>query len=467
MLDIAEGTIVAEKYRVERVLGVGGMGIVVAAMHLHLEERVAIKFLLPEVAVVPEAVARFTREARIAAKIKGEHVAKVLDVALLADGTPYLVMEYLVGTDLAGRLQSHGPLPVHDAVTFMLQACEALAEAHTLGIVHRDLKPANLFVATRPDGSPALKILDFGISKLTSSSGTSGGHAMTRTTAIMGSPNYMSPEQLKSARDVDARADIWALGASLFEVLTGRVPFEAEELPQLCTMILYSEPYGLRDLKPDLPPELQAVLSRCLAKDRALRYQHVLELATDLARFGPPDAHRSVERIARVFGSAYPASVPSQPSVVPHQAQVTGVTWGQTQSPPSSRLAPLLIGAALALGAVAAAAFFFLRSTGEATAEPAASGVPSVVVAPPPPPEAVAVVPPTPPPVASPVVPETAAPPVTSAPAVAATPAPAPRPRTARPAARPKPAPAPAPAPAPVAPAPAKKQPAALSTGID
>src|SRR4051812_42435289 len=153
MLSLHEGTVIADKYRIERVLGAGGMGVVVVAVHLQLDERVAIKFLLPEVADSGEAVARFTREARVAAKIKGEHVARVLDVALLPSGSPYMVIEYLVGSDLSVYLRERGPLPGTEVASFAIQACEALAEAHALGIVHRDLKPANLFLAARSDGT--------------------------------------------------------------------------------------------------------------------------------------------------------------------------------------------------------------------------------------------------------------------------------------------------------------------------
>src|SRR3954470_13666053 len=211
---VQEGEILAGKYRVERVLGVGGMGVVVAATHLQLDERVAIKFLVPDALSSDEAVARFAREARAAVKIKSEHVARVIDVGTLDNGAPYMVMEYLEGGDLSRVLQAQGPLPVEDAVEYVLQACEAIAHAHVLGIVHRDLKPANLFLTKRNDGSQSVKVLDFGISKVLSgnSGASSSDAAMTRTRAVMGSPLYMSPEQMTSTRDVDGRTDIWALG---------------------------------------------------------------------------------------------------------------------------------------------------------------------------------------------------------------------------------------------------------------
>jgi eukaryotic-like serine/threonine-protein kinase len=206
---VREGDILAGKYRVERVLGIGGMGVVVAAHHLQLDEKVALKFLLPEALGNSEAVARFAREARAAVKIKSEHVARVIDVGTLPNGAPYMVMEYLDGGDLAAWLQERGPLPIEQAVEFVLQACVAVADAHALGIIHRDLKPANLFCVRRSDGQLSIKVLDFGISKMTPFGG-SGPSAMTHTSALMGSPLYMSPEQMRSAKDTNPRTDIWA-----------------------------------------------------------------------------------------------------------------------------------------------------------------------------------------------------------------------------------------------------------------
>ncbi|MGH7270161.1 MAG: serine/threonine protein kinase, partial [Polyangiaceae bacterium] len=199
-IGVQAGDVLAGKYRVEQVLGVGGMGVVVAAHHLQLDEKVALKFLLPHALTNAEAMARFEREARAAVKIKSEHVARVSDVGKLENGSPYMVMEYLEGTDLAGWLEKRGALSIEEAVEFVLQACEAIAEAHALGIVHRDLKPANLFCVRRADGRLSIKVLDFGISKVTK--GGIQDVSMTRTTAIMGSPLYMSPEQMQSSKQV-------------------------------------------------------------------------------------------------------------------------------------------------------------------------------------------------------------------------------------------------------------------------
>ena len=194
--DIQEGDILAGKYRVERILGTGGMGMVVAAHHIQLDERVALKFLLPAAIANMESVARFIREARSAFKIKSEHVARVTDVGQLENGSPYIVMEYLDGKDLAAWLIEYGAMPIPQAVDFVLQASEAIAEAHAIGIVHRDLKPANLFCVQRSDGQPSIKVLDFGISKVMNQ--TAQMHAMTRTNGLVGSPLYMSPEHMKS-----------------------------------------------------------------------------------------------------------------------------------------------------------------------------------------------------------------------------------------------------------------------------
>jgi len=223
------GQVLAEKYRVERVLGAGGMGVVVAAHHLQLELEVAIKFLRGEALMDGEAVARFQREARAAVKLKSEHVARVLDVGTLASGSPFLVMELLDGLDLGTLIESGEKIATGDAVDYVLQASEAVAEAHSLGIVHRDLKPRNLFLTTRVDGRPLVKVLDFGISKLLEGAAEGANFTLTSTTDIVGSPSYMSPEQLRSARTVDERTDIWSLGVVLFELLTAKLPFDGEK----------------------------------------------------------------------------------------------------------------------------------------------------------------------------------------------------------------------------------------------
>ena len=221
------GTILAGKYRVERIIGQGGMGVVVEAKHITLDERVALKFLLPEYATHPEAAGRFLREAKAAVKIKSEHVARVSDVGTLETGAPYMVMEFLEGRDLSRTLEVNGVLQVEDAVDYVIQGCDALAEAHGYGIVHRDIKPANLFLSKRPNGTPLVKVLDFGISKTVESAIDN----LTKTSSSMGSALYMSPEQMQQTRGVDHRTDIYALGITLYELLAGKQPFYADTLP--------------------------------------------------------------------------------------------------------------------------------------------------------------------------------------------------------------------------------------------
>jgi eukaryotic-like serine/threonine-protein kinase len=385
MTPVDEGEILAGKYRVERVLGMGGMGVVVAALHLALDERVAIKFLLPEALANAEAVARFAREARAAVKIKSQHVARVIDVGTLETGAPYMVMEFLKGQDLSNHLRESGALPVVDAVDFVLQACEALAEAHALGIVHRDLKPANLFLTTLADGSPCVKVLDFGISKVTNPSASGPDLGMTKTQTMMGSPLYMSPEQMASSRDVDGRADLWAIGTILYELLTGRVPFNADTMPQLCAMILQYPPPPPRSLRPEIPEGLVHVVLRCLEKDRTRRFANVAELAHALAPFGSRAASRSAERVSRVLSAAGISS--SQLSIPPSSGEPVGAAtngaWGQTHHRRSNTAlwALLLVLALAGIGGV----WLFVRSNGTTAVEPAAdiTSAPATVVPPP------------------------------------------------------------------------------------
>jgi serine/threonine protein kinase len=333
---VREGEILAGKYRVDRVLGVGGMGVVVAAHHIDLDERVAIKFLLPETLGSAEAVARFAREARAAVKIKSEHVARVSDVGKLENGSPYMVMEYLEGSDLSAWLEQRGALGVEQAVEFVLQASEAIAEAHALGIVHRDLKPANLFVIKRPDGSLSVKVLDFGISKMTDVMGSGGDASMTKTSALMGSPLYMSPEQMQSSRNVDARTDIWALGVILYELVTGTPPFSGDSMPGLVLQIMSDPPPPLRNKRPDAPEGLEAVIFRCLDKDRGKRFESVGEMAVALLRFGPKRSKASVERISGVMkaagfsGSALALPPSSDAQSTPADGTGTAASWGRT-----------------------------------------------------------------------------------------------------------------------------------------
>jgi serine/threonine-protein kinase len=320
-LPVRLGETVAEKYRVERVLGVGGMGMVLAVTHVDLEEIRAIKVMLG--GRDSHAVARFLREARAAVRLKSEHVARIHDVGRLENGAPYIVMEHLEGCDLRELVKQRGPLPIETAVLFVLQACDAIAEAHAAGIVHRDLKPANLFLTARQNGAPHVKVLDFGISKLPPSS--PGAAELTGTADIMGSPIYMSPEQMRSLRDVDARADIWALGVILYELLTGRRPFEGETIPEVFAMVLERSPTPPSAWRPDLPPELEAIILRCLAKDRDRRTPTVAELVEELTPFAPSGASKNEWRAA---------SAPAEAS-----AQTQTLTMARWREQPATSMA--------------------------------------------------------------------------------------------------------------------------------
>ena len=301
MKTVEVGEVIAGKYRVTRILGQGGMGLVVAAQHLDLGEAlVALKFRLPLPHDTPEAAARFAREALTVARLKNDHVARMHDVGKTADGTPFLVMEYLDGRDLAQVIRDRGPLPIEESVDLLLQACEAIAEAHTLGIVHRDLKPSNLFVTPTPDGARVLKVLDFGISKIA----TADEVAVTGSAGLLGSVLYMSPEQIASARSVDPRADVWALGVILYEMLSGTTPFAGDSAAAIGTAILNNTFSKLSDRRKDLPNALDEVVSDALTKDREVRLSSVEAFGSRLAPFGTAAARASLARIRGIVAVA-------------------------------------------------------------------------------------------------------------------------------------------------------------------
>jgi len=299
--DFGEGDVLAEKYRIEAVLGEGGMGIVLRATHMDLGCRVAIKVMRPELARNEAAVNRLMVEAQAAASIRSEHVARVLDVGRLETGAPFLVLEYLEGRDLAQILVQRGYLASHVAVDFVLQACQALSEAHGAGIVHRDLKPENLFLSFRADGTPIVKVLDFGISKRITQQGREA--ARTNPSELLGSPLYMAPEQMRGSADIDARADIWSLGVVLYELCTGQSPFFAETIPAICGRVIGVEPSAPRTLNPTLPEGLERIILRCLHKEPARRPADVAELAAGLAEYGSADAAAYAQSALRVLAT--------------------------------------------------------------------------------------------------------------------------------------------------------------------
>ncbi len=303
------GTVLEGKYRVESMLGRGGMGVVLRVTHLHLGEELALKVLLPQDSTRSDATARFLREAQSAVRLRGEHVARVTDVGILQNGLPYIVMEYLRGVDLARELKRRKTLAPGEAVDYVLQACEALAEAHANGMVHRDVKPANLFLTTRPDGTPLIKVLDFGISKVP----LTANHLATRTDVVLGTPGYMSPEQMKAARDVDARTDIWALGTVLYECLCGRRPFPGQAFSSVVLMVATEPPPPMATW---IPRELQAAVLRCLEKDRAARFPSIAELAAALAPFAR-DQRAAATVVDRAKLMLHPPGHASEPAQAP------------------------------------------------------------------------------------------------------------------------------------------------------
>ncbi|UQA56519.1 protein kinase [Polyangium aurulentum] len=374
------------------------MGVVVAARHLELGGLFAIKFLLPSTLGLPEAIERFLREARAAARLRGEHVARVHDVGRMENGAPYMVLEYLDGCDLKEIVKKQGPLSVEETVTYLLQVCDAIAEAHAAGIVHRDLKPANLFLTQRPNGSPCVKVLDFGISKVSGPEEVD----LTGTGAMFGSPLYMSPEQISKTKSVDARTDIWAMGVILYELLTGITPFKAATMLEVVSGVLQEEPAPPRQRRPDLLPAVEAVILRCLRKKREERFQSVAELmaalraavgwpaeaplgrgsmpsASGWTAMGAAAVSPAEEATTPLPRAAVVATVPLPPRPLPiaetpsttTAGEGTTAAWGRTGKPSPSRPRsrwPVAAGAALGIVGIAVAAWR-LVGTSPVTAE--------------------------------------------------------------------------------------------------
>lgn len=305
---IAVGDKIAGKYLVERILGQGAMGMVVAAMHIDLQKRRAIKFMLPTALGDAAGVERFMREARACAELKSKHVATVYDVGRLDNGAPYIVMEYLEGSDLKDVLNQQRVLPVPLAVEYILQALEAIGEAHQANVVHRDLKPANMFLTTGVGGAACVKILDFGIAKLTPAGAGPEQNEMTTTAMIMGSPLYMSPEQMKSSRYVDARSDLWAVGVILYRMVTGALPFNAATQVELFAVVLKDEAPPPSRFNPMLPPGLEAIIMKCLEKDPAKRFKSAAALALALRPYlNPNPSAQEIEASTQVWRSPAPS----------------------------------------------------------------------------------------------------------------------------------------------------------------
>ncbi len=334
---ITPGELIGGRYRVERVIAEGGMGIIVAARHVELEEIVAIKFLKHEFVINPEIVGRFAREAKAAARIKSQHTATVHDVGTSSDHGPYIVMEYLEGRDLESLLAAEGRLPVAHATELVMQAGEALACAHALGIIHRDIKPANLFLVSNNE-VPTIKVLDFGVSKTALTGTTFGGSiSLVKTQSLLGSPIYMAPEQIRGGQEVSFRSDVWSLGAVLYELVTGSTPFTGQSITELCAAVLETQPKPISDNVPEVPAGLVDAIMRCLEKDPALRFGSVAELITAIAPFAPKRARLCVERAIAVSKSAgLVASHFAAPLTLPPPPSSSGMPLAMTSSPPIS-----------------------------------------------------------------------------------------------------------------------------------
>jgi serine/threonine-protein kinase len=373
------------------------MGVVFEAKHIRLGQKFAIKMLQPAVVANPEFIGRFEREAKAAAQLRGRHVARVVDVAETETGLPFMVMELLIGHDLSTELESRGPLPITEAADHVIAACKAMVEAHSAGIVHRDLKPSNLFLANEPEGR-VLKVLDFGISKVR----TDGQLTVTSTGTAMGTPLYMSPEQIRSTKNVDERTDIWSLGVILFELLTGAPPFDGTTGAQVGASIVADPTPSLRERRADAATELEQIVNRALAKDSAKRYASAGELASALAPFGTPSAsderivialpHRPVEE------AAAPGSGTARTEIGPRAAELstpvaasssaavgrTNAAWATGASSPSKtgRLA-LLVGALVLLAGAGVAAMVSRTGAARVTsaATPSLGAAPTTTIA--------------------------------------------------------------------------------------
>lgn len=378
--ELAPGTILLEKYEIIETLGVGGMGAVVAAHHLHLDTKVAIKFMLPDLVSNEQVVKRFLLEARAATKIHSDHVARVIDVGSMTgeglpeEGVPYMVMEFLDGLDLSQWVATGKRFPVLEAIDFTVQAAEALAQAHKVGIVHRDVKPANLFLAEYPEAPSRVKVLDFGISKITSEEPAQMG--LTKTTTVLGSGLYMSPEQMRSAKKVDHRTDIYALGVTLYELLTGTQPFTAETFSELCVKVNIDDPTPLHTYRPDIAPELAAVIAKAYAREVDDRFQTMGEF---VAALGPFAAAESVPVINNIQGLTQPGIRPLASSIPPPNPHALVGTAGAVTATAEmvktkQSSVTLAFGIALiALLVVGGAGFLFIQSQNNATPTPGQS----------------------------------------------------------------------------------------------
>ena len=311
-LPVQKGEVIGGKYVIEDVLGLGGTAVVMSATHQHLQQKVAIKVLLNNAATAGVDAERLLREAQVIAQMRSPHVARVIDVGTMTNGSPFMVMELLEGIDLEGHLQLRTRLPVGEAADIVMQVCEAVAEAHGLGIVHRDIKPGNIFITRDVDKRPLVKVLDFGLSKLSIRAKQQAQKKITSPLEVMGTPAYMSPEQLRATSDVDERSDIWSLGVLLYELCTGDLPFDDESVQALCVKVMRD---AWRPITLDMSPGLETVITRCLQKEPDHRFPKVSALAIALAPFA--EKKERLDRVLRVQPLSLPPITVMKPEDVP------------------------------------------------------------------------------------------------------------------------------------------------------
>ncbi|MEZ4226615.1 MAG: serine/threonine-protein kinase [Polyangiaceae bacterium] len=439
-IDALLGQTIAGKYRVERVLGRGGMGAVYAATHISFNKRVALKFLDREAARDEDSVARFHREAEAASAVESAHIVQIFDSGN-HEGQPYLVMEHLSGEDLRTRLKRDGRVPVADAAHIAAQVLRALARAHAAGIVHRDLKPDNVYLCRRDDDPMFVKIVDFGISKIARQSATN--NTLTRRGTVLGTAFYMSPEQAQAFKDIDGRSDLFSLGTILFEALAGKPPHTGEAYEAILINICTKDAPELRSVAPDVPETLSAVIAKALRRDRNERYQTATEFYEALANALPEQVRSAVSQISvRDPFASLPDSGASTRG--PKTEEGTAVRTERTERR-SQKLRTAVLVVTVALFAFAATVFAMRGSGGDADASVGARGGPAAT-----PSHDVASTSTSP---SGPITPPSAsAAPSTSAP-------------LASPAPQPRPVPRPLPGPTPGKPAP-KPGPTGVATGL-
>ncbi len=349
-----EGKIIAGRYRVERLLGQGGMGSVWAGRHLTLNQLVAVKFIHPRLASSVEALRRFDTEAKAAARLKTRHAVTVHDHGITADGEPYIVMEYLEGESLEHRLRTRGALPFAEVVSVIGQAARALSAAHEQGIIHRDLKPDNVFLAQEreaPEFGYVVKVVDFGIAKLIADEAAQGASA-TQAGVVLGTPHYMSPEALTASAPVGPAADVWSLGACAFAAACGRVPFEGDAIGDVVLKVCASPLPVPSRLRPELPKAFDAWFARACARSIAQRFATVAEAEAAL---------RALERWEQAERSA--SSYRLTPSRQPPE-EVELPSFGASRR--GAVLAGILMGGSVMLAGLG---YYVLKRTRAADAE--------------------------------------------------------------------------------------------------